>query len=106
MKVARLIKENVRPFYKHDCDQCVFLGRLDGKDLYVCNETNFIGRFGDKPRQYGCMVDHTPTGTTYSFAKQLKRKFGAAVSGNEAGKYMLAHAWRSIEVSHSEWMEK
>tara|TARA_R100001463_G_scaffold106247_2_gene160851 strand:- start:668 stop:997 length:330 start_codon:yes stop_codon:yes gene_type:complete len=37
--------------YKHDCDNCVFLGRWKEFDLYYCpaaesNRDNFIARYG------------------------------------------------------------
>ncbi len=53
------MKTLVRPKFKHDCEACNFVGRLDGKDCYVHvnNWTagvanTLITRFGDDGPDY------------------------------------------------------
>ena len=41
----------MKPRYKHDCDECTFLGPYRGFDLYVCDWT-VIARFGDDDPDY------------------------------------------------------
>lgn len=42
-----------RPAYKHDCDDCLFLGHWQGLDLYFCpNEPTVIARGGDEGPNY------------------------------------------------------
>jgi hypothetical protein len=41
-----------KPKFKHDCDKCIFLGHYDGADLYQCNDTSGIARYGNKGPQY------------------------------------------------------
>lgn len=40
--------------YEHDCDNCEFLGNLDGNDMYYHGGDNptVIVRSGDNPEQY------------------------------------------------------
>lgn len=58
--------EPERPQFKHDCDECVFLGRYStptsqpARDLYVCRKTldavggcTIIGRHGNDGLEYG-----------------------------------------------------
>lgn len=72
MKTAKLVARMVRPLYQHDCDECRFLGRLDGKDLYCCSRTGeFTARHGNEDHQYGSLGTLTPEGTQYSLARQL-----------------------------------
>jgi hypothetical protein len=43
----------MKPLYKHDCDQCHFLGAVDDHDLYFCNKhMELIARFGNDPPDY------------------------------------------------------
>jgi hypothetical protein len=36
------------PKFTHDCNACVFLGHLDGNDLYICDgDPAYVARFGD-----------------------------------------------------------
>ena len=37
-KVAKLVARNVKPIHEHDCPLCMFVGRLDGMDLYICQK--------------------------------------------------------------------
>jgi len=72
MKTAKLVTRRIRPLYRHDCDECRFLGRLDGKDLYCCSRTgDFTARFGSGESQYGSLGTLTPGGSPYSLARQL-----------------------------------
>jgi hypothetical protein len=80
MKVAKLVARNVRPVHSHDCSTCKFLGRLDGRDLYVCSRAastdgtrmrEFVARFGPTDREYTSLGDWTPEGTEYSLARQI-----------------------------------
>lgn len=43
------------PRFKHDCDQCTYLGCYKLRDLYACNKTGyltFITRYGSEPQDY------------------------------------------------------
>jgi hypothetical protein len=31
-----MARDGAAPRYTHDCDRCVFMGRVDSYDLYVC----------------------------------------------------------------------
>jgi hypothetical protein len=50
-----------KPQYTHDCEDCVFLGRFENKDLYFCSQNQgkgiskmptIISRFGNEPQNY------------------------------------------------------
>lgn len=51
-------KEIETPNFEHDCENCVFLGIKDGKDLYWCSQGSSNGRwtvlarFGDSGPNY------------------------------------------------------
>ena len=78
-KRAQLVSANPAvPHFAHDCDQCKYLGRLNGEDLYYCEgHDEFIRRFGDDGPDYGAMPadaifgTHQFTGTPYALASQL-----------------------------------
>ena len=41
--------------YRHDCDQCTFLGQFNEHDLYYCGQHGIptvIARFGDMGSEY------------------------------------------------------
>lgn len=42
------------PQYKHDCDDCIFLGRYDGHDLYFHKKfpVTVLARFGNNGPDY------------------------------------------------------
>ena len=45
------------PRYKHDCEDCIFLGHFEEYDLYYCPDDNpvlttVIARYGDIGDQY------------------------------------------------------
>lgn len=43
------------PIFAHDCDECLFLGRVDGGDAYVCDKQGYrtlLLRDGDSPHEY------------------------------------------------------
>lgn len=52
--------------YKHDCDNCVYLGSLNGADFYYCQRKSFdvsyIARYGDHGSEYisapGCVMNN------------------------------------------------
>jgi hypothetical protein len=78
MATAKLVSRNVSPIHSHDCNQCRFVGRLDGKDLYVCRKPGlpieYIARFGSTDREYTSLGDWTPEGTEYNLAKQIEAR--------------------------------
>ena len=83
MKTAKLVARNVKPVHTHDCSACRFLGRLNGKDLYVCHRATdtggrkvqeFVARFGSSDREYTSLGDWTPEGTEYSLAAEILRR--------------------------------
>lgn len=76
-RVARCVRKNVRPRYAHDCEDCVFVGSLDGKDLYVCSKTGeFVSRYGSGGPKYGSLGGLTPPGTDYALAAKLAARGG------------------------------
>lgn len=50
-----------QPRYDHDCDQCLYLGRQGGYDLYVDSEMGIhptlLCRYGNKPHEYKSGID-------------------------------------------------
>lgn len=47
----------MKPRYKHDCSQCIFLGYYQQYDLYFCRHTYYliptvIARFSSEPEDY------------------------------------------------------
>lgn len=50
----KAIQESI-PKFEHDCEDCQFLGRFNGFDLYCCkgqSRYTLIARDGDEPSQY------------------------------------------------------
>jgi hypothetical protein len=58
-------KEN--PKYKHDCDQCIYLGIYEDYDLYFCKQggksPTVLARFGNAGPEYlsGLGMSYTPS---------------------------------------------
>ena len=50
------MNEQARPLFTHDCDHCVFLGRLDGVDLYFCGRRTVLYRYGNDGANYGSVT--------------------------------------------------
>jgi len=59
------------PHHKHDCDDCIFLGRFNCHDLYFCKQggkgfnDTLIARYGSEGEAYisGMMIAaHVPGG--------------------------------------------
>ena len=73
MAKAKMVHGYAEPKFEHDCDQCRFLGRLDGEDLYVC-QGGYTRRFGDEPHANGSLGELTPPGTPYAFAAALQER--------------------------------
>jgi hypothetical protein len=51
---------STRPKFKHDCEECRFLGHFEDRDCYVCMEgkplsETFIVREGDEKPEYASM---------------------------------------------------
>ena len=45
----------MKPQYKHDCENCLFIGVFNNFDVYICLGTeagSMIARFGDEGSQY------------------------------------------------------
>jgi hypothetical protein len=40
-----------KPKFKHDCSNCVFIGRMEGHDIYRCRKS-VIARYGDEGWEY------------------------------------------------------
>ena len=54
-KQKDLVKqEEAGPKFKHDCEECQFLGHFRGHDLYYCNQgdPSLIARYGNSPKFY------------------------------------------------------
>ena len=70
--IAKLTARNVRPLHTHDCTACVFLGILDGLDLYACKDGSLIRRFGERSSYGSLPADIAPpAGSPYAFAAVL-----------------------------------
>lgn len=44
-----------KPKYKHDCNNCEFLGSFEESDLYICSDSNYaslISRESSNPSDY------------------------------------------------------
>lgn len=73
--------QTVSPLYKHECNECRFLGILDNKDLYSCtvnNNKTFIIRSGDTGYSYTSVGDDLipllPKGDPYRLLNTLDKK--------------------------------
>lgn len=83
MAIAKLIGRSVRPIFEHDCEDCRFLGRLDGKDLYVCKQGStrddpaLVIRFGSEPAwNSAARIQDAQPGSAYALARELSRRNG------------------------------
>lgn len=80
-RLARLVRRQVSPVFRHDSESCVFLGRLDGQDLYFYPPAGtLLGRFGNEPHEHRILGESSPEGSPYSLARELMRR---KVYGNE-----------------------
>jgi hypothetical protein len=74
-KIAKLVARNVNPRFSHDCARCLFVGQLDGEDLYACGaggEASLVRRFGDDGPDYGSLpAEFRPEGSAYALAGKL-----------------------------------
>lgn len=79
-KIARPIRFATAPKFLHDCAECMFLGTVDGIDLYHCpGDGCYIKRTGDRPEQNGALsVDFAPfpPGTEYALALAIHNRAG------------------------------
>lgn len=64
----------LKPKFTHDCVACSFHGRLDGKDVYTCDETVIL-RFGNHGPDYSSfsrdLIKMLPVGHEFRFALRL-----------------------------------
>lgn len=97
MSLASIIARNVRPCFKHDCKHCVFLGSLDGQDLYVCTAhggTTYQRRMSSRPDHYGSVdapsVPLLAKGSPYALAAALD------AIRHSRGKGFRANAYRTV----------
>ena len=52
----------LRPFFKHNCARCKFLGHLDGRDAYIC-QSSVILRASDEESDYtSCLTEMAEAG--------------------------------------------
>lgn len=65
--VEVLARDEERPQWAHDCDDCVFLGQHDDVDLYYCEAKGpgitLIARHSDEPSDYNsglCFISSIP----------------------------------------------
>ena len=75
--VAKLVSRNVAPIHAHDCGCCRFVGRLDGKDLYIDRDGSYLARYGSEDYEYRSLGDLTPAGSPYALASVLAKRGGA-----------------------------
>jgi hypothetical protein len=46
-----------RPRYKHDCDNCIYVGRIDEYDIYYCSHsTSVVARYSDEGPDYTSLM--------------------------------------------------
>lgn len=71
MATARKVQSNILPRFEHGCDRCLFLGSLDGSDLYYCRACgDYIRRYGSEDWERD--VNPIPAkGTPLAFAHVL-----------------------------------
>lgn len=75
VKIAKLVSRNVKPAHSHDCEQCRFLGSLNGEDLYFCpNDGSYVRRTSSEPSDCGSLGDLTPEGTAYNLARVIRER--------------------------------
>lgn len=58
----------ITPKFKHDCDKCRFVGRLEGKDAYICT-SSVILRYGDDGHEYDSVPKELAEGNMLSLLK-------------------------------------
>lgn len=77
MKKAKLVCKNVKPVHEHDCDNCKFVGRLNGQDLYACvtpRGVEYSARYGSDGPQYSSLGSFTPEESPVALAKALHER--------------------------------
>lgn len=56
----------IKPKFKHDCQDCIFLGRHNDHDLYFCkqggNRDTVIARFGNHGSNYASGLQFAEVG--------------------------------------------
>lgn len=98
MKKATLVSTHAVPKFQHDCDNCEFLGSLDGKDLYACKTdrgVEYSARFGDEPHQYGSLGSMCPEGSPYALAQALLARRNAVSA--TFSRFKVPCAWRTVQ---------
>lgn len=66
--------------YIHDCDECTYLGRHLGEDLYVhvrperSGWAEAIHRYGDDGPEYGCMLLPHPSPVYQEIERRMKER--------------------------------
>lgn len=79
-KIARPVAVASSPIHQHDCEDCMFLGSIDGKDMYHCAADGcYIKRTGSRPEQNGALsMDFAPfpPGTEYALAMEIHNRAG------------------------------
>lgn len=73
-KVAKITNAGglARPCFAHDCQDCQFLGRLNGEDLYCCKrDGSYVRRYGHLGSEFGSAGEYAPEGSPYALAKIL-----------------------------------
>lgn len=69
--LAHPVSRNAHPIFTHDCEACRFVGRLDGEDLYVCSNGDFLRRFGNRDSENGSLGKMAPEGSPYSLIRAI-----------------------------------
>lgn len=96
-KKAKLVSTHAVPKFAHDCDNCEFLGSLDGHDLYACRTergVEYSVRFGDEGHQYGSLGSLCPEGTPYALAQALLARRNCV--GASFRRFKVPCAWRTV----------
>jgi hypothetical protein len=97
MKKARMVSTHAVRKFVHDCDNCEFLGTLDGQDLYACKTergVEYSARFGDEGHQYGSLGSLCPEGTPYALAQALLARRNAVSASFR--RFRVPCEWRTV----------
>jgi len=75
IRISVQMGEN-KPAFGHDCEECMFLGQFDSKDLYYCKTNRLptvIARFDNDPCAYLSGMQSAEQGTDPALREALRR---------------------------------
>ena len=73
MKTAKLVRCNVVPMLFDWTREgaYIFLGSLDGDELWISPQGEYVRQFGPREQDHGSLGSMAPTGTPYGLAGRL-----------------------------------